>query len=423
MAHLESQKNYRCSTRKNNIMKNQFTSFENDYRNEVFNQSLDLDADFLSDLEKRLEEPKRKKKGLLFWWIFGASTLCTAVVYGMLQFSLGTNESWFKASHQTVKKEVSHSEQRIKSEQRSMETNDVISERTFISIANSPVQGFNTNNHLENYLLTENPVPFYPINPDVLSSDTSRVLLSLKRFNELFISLLAIPFIDLKRTSIPEQTRKRRLELEIYSGLNFTRSYLYSDFNLVSSYDVMLTQSESLLKTKNLGLNLYTYAGNFQWGIGAFITSLGEQADFKYVDALIQVDPSNWNQLDTTYIDKTYTDQNKYTFVQVPVSIGYQFQWEKFSLTPRYSASLGTRFKEQIGYYPSRSGIGLESFFVPKWNFQQSLQLEFRTGFKQTFISFTPYLNFNSVKTPPQIFSYRKYINFGMNVGIGLRMR
>lgn len=43
-------------------MKNQFTSFENDYRNEVFNQSLDLDADFLSDLEKRLEEPKRKRK-------------------------------------------------------------------------------------------------------------------------------------------------------------------------------------------------------------------------------------------------------------------------------------------------------------------------------------------------------------------------
>lgn len=86
-------------------MKNQFTSFENDYRNEVFNQSLDLDADFLSDLEKRLEEPKRKKKGLLFWWIFGASTLCTVVVYGMLQFRLGRNESWYKASNQTQKKQ------------------------------------------------------------------------------------------------------------------------------------------------------------------------------------------------------------------------------------------------------------------------------------------------------------------------------
>jgi hypothetical protein len=245
----------------------------------------------------------------------------------------------------------------------------------------------------------------------------------MKSLNELFISLLMMPHLTVKRSSIPVQARERRLELEIYSGLNFTRSYLYSDFNLVSSYDVMLTQSESILKTKNIGVNLYTYAGHFQWGIGAFITSLGEQADFQYVDALIQENPLNPSFFDTAYVNKTYTDQNKYTFIQVPLSIGYQFEWEKFSLTPRYSVSLGTRFKEQIGYYPSRSGIGLESFFVPKWNFQQSLQLEFRTGFKQSYLSFTPYLNFNSVKTPPQIFSYRKYINFGMNVGIGLRMR
>lgn len=404
-------------------MKNQFTSFEKDYRNKALNQFVDLDADFLSDLEKRLEEPKRKKKGFLFWWIFGASSLCAVVAYGMMLFRLGGNDSWIKASHQAVKKEVSHSEQRLKRSHQSIERNEVISVPTFIPITNSSLQRFNADKHLENVVLIENPVPNYTINPEFISTDTSRVMLSLKRFNELVISLLAIPFIDLKRTSIPTQNPKRKLELEIYSGLNYTRSYLYSDYNLVSAYDLMLTQSESILKTKNIGVNLYTYAGHFQWGIGAFITSLGEQADFQYVDAIIQVNQFNTNEFDTIYIDKSYTDQNKYTFVQVPLSIGYQFQWEKFSLTPRYSASLGTRFKEQIGYYPNRNGIGLESFFVPKFNFQQSLQLDIRTGFKQSYLSFTPYLNFNSVKTPPQIFSYRKYINFGMNVGIGLRMK
>lgn len=407
-------------------MKNQFTSFENDYRNEVLNQSFDLDVDFLSDLEKRLEEPKRKKKGLLFWWIFGASTLCTVVVYGMLQFSLGINESWYKASRQTHKKQMNNTARTSKGKSQSETIEKVIehsSEPRFSISALSKMQDLNANLKLESKILAENSPQLYTEIRANNTTDSSRVMLTLKRFNELFITLLAIPFIDLKRTSIPRQNPERKLELEIYSGLNFTRSYLYSDYNLVSSYDVMLTQSESMLKTKNLGLNLYSYAGNFQWGIGAFITSLGEQADFQYVDALIQVDQFNANEFDTTYIDKTYSDQNKYTFVQIPLSIGYQFQWKKFSLTPRYSASFGTRFKEQIGYYPGRNGIGLESFFVPKWNFQQSLQLEFRTGFKQTFISFTPYLNFNSVKTPPQIFSYRKYINFGMNVGIGLRIK
>jgi hypothetical protein len=239
------------------------------------------------------------------------------------------------------------------------------------------IQDLKENRKLKSNPFTENPPQLYTEILANNTTDSSRVMLTLKRFNELFISLLAIPFIDLKRTSIPTKKTARKLELEIYSGLNYTRSYLYSDFNLVSSYDVMLTQSESLLRTKNLGLNLYTYAGNFQWGIGAFITSLGEQADFKYVDVLIQENQFNTNEFDTTYVNKTFTDQNKYTFVQIPLSIGYQFQWQKFSLTPRYSASLGTRFKEQIGYYPSRNGIGLESFFVPKFNFQQSLQLEF----------------------------------------------
>ncbi|MFM1947390.1 MAG: hypothetical protein RL207_1673 [Bacteroidota bacterium] len=402
-------------------MKNQFTSFENDYRNEVFNQSLDLDADFLSDLEKRLEEPKRKKKGLLFWWIFSTSLLCTVVVYGMLQFSLGMNESWFKASHQTQQKQNGNTTQ--VSKRKSQTINRVEEQRSESSFSISSVTEANKNQHFKSIFLTDHSLTLDTRNPENIVSDTSRVILTMKRLNELFIGLLTINNLHLNRSSIPLQNRERRLELEIYSGLNFTRSYLYSDYNLVSSYDVMLTQSESILKTKNLGLNLYTYAGNFQWGIGAFITSLGEQADFQYVDALIQVNQFNSNEFDTTYIDKTYTDQNKYTFVQVPLSIGYQFQWEKFSLTPRYSASLGTRFKEQIGYYPGRNGIGLESFFIPKWNFQQSLQLEFRSGFKQSYLSFTPYLNFNSVKTPPQIFSYRKYINFGLNVGIGLRIK
>jgi len=407
-------------------MKNQFTSFENDYRNEVLNQSFDLDADFLSDLEKRLEEPKRKKKGLLIWWIFGASFLFTVVLYGMLQFRSVINESLFKAYRQTNKKQVIYTERTSKGKSQIQTIEKAVeqsSEPRFSMSSVPPISEVNANEQLESNVFSDHSLSLDTGNDERDTSDASRLKLPLKRLNELFISLLTMKNLSLKRSSIPMRTREGRLELEIYSGLNYTRSYLYSDFNLVSSYDVMLTQSESLLRTKNLGLNLYTYAGNFQWGIGAFITSLGEQADFKYVDVLIQENQFNTNEFDTTYINKTFTDQNKYTFVQVPLSIGYQFQWKKFSLTPRYSASLGTRFKEQIGYYPSRNGIGLESFFVPKFNFQQCLQLEFRTGYKQTFISFTPYLNFNSIKTPPQIFSYRKYINFGMNVGIGLRIR
>lgn len=403
-------------------MKNQFTSFENDYRKEVFNQSMDLDADFLSDLEKRLEEPKRKKKGFLFWWIFGVTSLCVVVAYGMMFFSLVKKDSWHQASHQVNKKDAKNAEKSTQNSAQSKEYSALTSTCYLNKDANFSERNFRTNKNQENVNLTVNSTEIRTHYMDEMTIDTSRVTLSFKRINDLFISLLTLRHLDLIPAPHSSQKGKRTLELEIFSGMNYTRSYLYSDFNLVSSYDVMLTQSESILKTKNIGVNLFTYAGHFQWGIGAFITSLGEQADFQYVDALVQENPLNPSFVDTTYVNKTFTDQNKYTFIQVPLSIGYQFEWEKFSLTPRYSASLGTRFKDQIGYYPNRNGIGLESFFVPKWNFQQSLQLEIKTGFQQCYLSFTPYLNFNSVKTPPQIFSYRKYINFGFNVGIGLRI-
>jgi hypothetical protein len=404
-------------------MKNQFTSFENDYRNEVFNQSLDLDADFLSDLEKRLEEPKRKKKGLLFWWIFGVTSFCVVVAYGMTLFSLVKKDSWNQATHQVKKKGAKNAEQSTQNSAQSKECSALSSTCYLNKDSDFSEQNFWTNKKQEHVTLTMNLTNIKAINMDEMTIDTSRLTLSFKRINDLFISLLTMRHLDLMPASHLSQKRKGTLELEIYSGMNFTKSYLYSDFNLVSAYDLMLTQSESLLKTKNVGMNLYTYAGHFQWGIGAFVTCLGEQADFHYVDALTQVNPLNPTVVDTTYVNKTYTDQNKYTFIQVPLSIGYQFQWRKFCLTPRYSASLGTRFKEQIGYYPNRNGIGLASFFVPKFNFQQSLQLEMRTDFKQSYLSFTPYLNFNSVKTPPQIFSYRKYINFGLNVGLGIKIK
>ena len=147
-------------------MKNQFTSFENDYRNEVFNQSLDLDADFLSDLEKRLEEPKRKKKGLLFWWIFGASTLCTFVVYGMLQFRLGLNESWFNASIQTHKKQGSETA-RV-SNRKSQTTEKIKGQKSKPMFSMSSVSDNSYRyayQHLESTVFSDHSLPLYTGNP------------------------------------------------------------------------------------------------------------------------------------------------------------------------------------------------------------------------------------------------------------------
>jgi hypothetical protein len=191
---------------------------------------------------------------------------------------------------------------------------------------------------------------------------------------------------------------------------------------MVSSYDLALTASESTLQTKNFGINWLTYAGSFQWGLGVFLTHLGEQANFSYLEAELVPNAGALNTFDTIYHPKTFTGKNDYSFVQVPISLGYAFKMAHFSFIPKYSAAIGFRNGEQIGYYPNRNGIGLSNFFVPSVNIQHSAQLELRANTKLCFFSVSPYLNFNSVKTPPEVLSYRKYINYGVNVGVGFRI-
>jgi hypothetical protein len=238
---------------------------------------------------------------------------------------------------------------------------------------------------------------------------------------ELVLGLIVLPHLNSFQTQRPQQAQKRKLEASVYSGVNFTKSYLYSDFNMVSAYDLKLTQSESVLTTTNFGLQFYNYSGKLQWGAGILLTSLGEQANYDYIDYSLAPSAAYLGLQDTTYFEAEYANKNEYQFIQIPLSIGYRFQRNGFSVIPKYSASIGTRVKEQIGYYPNRNGVGMYAFLSPKFNFQQSLQVELRASHQNLFVSLTPYLNFNSVKTPPEIFSYRKYINFGCNLGVGFQ--
>ena len=183
-----------------------------------------------------------------------------------------------------------------------------------------------------------------------------------------------------------------------------------------------LTQSESVLTTTNFGLQFYNYSGHIQWGLGALITSLGEQANYSYLDYTLEPSWTSVGLQDTSYFEAEYANKNEYQFIQIPLSIGYCFHRNGYSVIPKYSASVGTRVKEQIGYYPNRNGVGMYAFLSPKFNFQQSLQVELRASRQNLFLSLTPYVNFNSIKTPPEIFSYRKYINYGVNVGVGMRL-
>lgn len=388
-------------------MKNQLTSFETQYREASLGELPVLDLDFMQDLEKRLDEKKRRG-GFFLGWFKGMALSITFLIYGMSSILNEPNLLQIKTP--------SFQYQSLTHQSKNSQLNTLLS-----IIQNTLPQ---SENQIE---ITQEASFLPPVDRSVfisqeLTIDTPRIGASLQSIKELALGLLVLPQLNTLKTQRPQQAQKRKWEASVYSGVNFTKSYLYSDFNVVSAYDLKLTQSESVLTTTNFGLQFYNYSGKLQWGAGILLTSLGEQANYDYLDYSLTPSATYLGLQDTTYFEAEYANKNEYQFIQIPLSIGYRFQRNGFSVIPKYSASIGTRVKEQIGYYPNRNGVGMYAFLSPKFNFQQSLQVELRAKHQNLFVSLTPYLNFNSVKTPPEIFSYRKYINYGVNVGVGFRI-
>ena len=387
-------------------MKNELTSFEIQYREASLGQSPALDLDFMQDLEKRLDEKKRRG-GFFLGWFKGMALSIIFLIYSMSSF---LNEP------QLLQIEAPSFQY-----QSLTRIPDNLHVNTLFSVFKGNLTKYN--NQIE--ITSENSITLQEPNlqkaSEQIAIDTPRIAPALQSMKELLLGFLVLPHLNSFKTQRPQQTQKRKWEASVYSGVNFTKSYLYSDFNVVSAYDLKLTQSESVLTTTNFGLQFYNYSGKLQWGAGILLTSLGEQANYDYIDYALTPSVTYLGLQDTTYFEAEYVNKNEYQFIQIPLSIGYRFQRNGFSVIPKYSASIGTRVKEQIGYYPNRNGVGMYAFLSPKFNFQQSLQVELRANRQNLFVSLTPYLNFNSVKTPPEIFSYRKYINFGCNLGVGFQ--
>jgi hypothetical protein len=404
-------------------MKNKLTSLEQQYQDLVFSLEMQPDADFIADLESRLEDGPNKKRGF-FWWTFSSASTISMLLYGMM-FLL-------PAPLSDVKFQRNYG---------SLMSNDALENKVKITPEKALIENIAVfkSNHVNKAEKPTIAMVSKPISISAVSMiDQSTFTSSLDTLRAPFfkplqvLSLLFIPnqisrqkFAQ-KQPQLRNKTNNifdRRFEIQLYSGVNFTRSYLYSDYNLVSNYDLELTASERTLQTKNFGINVFSYVGNFQWGLGMFLTHLGEQANFKYLEAEFVPIAGTLNAFDTIYHPKTFTGKNDYRFIQLPLSLGYEIKTAHFSFIPKYSVAVGLRTGEQIGYYPNRNGIGLSNFFVPNVNIQHSAQAEFRANTKLCFISLSPYLNFNSVKTPPEVLSYRKYINYGVNVGIGVRLK
>jgi hypothetical protein len=205
----------------------------------------------------------------------------------------------------------------------------------------------------------------------------------------------------------------------LIGGVNLSRSFLYTNTNWISTFDQSLIASERSLISPTYGLNFFLNAGKIQFGLGATKTKIGESTHYWYVDQEITQNPTNPSQLDTLYKFKQHTGINKYDFIQLPLSLGYHLEFNRFSIIPRYSYAVGIKSDKNKGYYPSRNGYGLTEVSSPRIVFQHSLTIDFRLNYKKHYFSIAPYLTNTRTNSYPLIFNNRRYLNCGVNLGIG----
>ena len=422
-------------------MKRDKTPFEESYYDEVFNAPFEMEVAFLNDLEARLNKEDRKKKRVVFWWIFGC--LSAIAVFLILLFKHDNNSVSLNEQSMNLKALTKHNSSKIQKENSIKNQNNFTNKSKSKSkfktvntinsqnVKNQSEKSFNTMISMDETIpdilekRIENQISETSSN-DFLANESNEILKSdtiPQASDSINVSNDISKKIDstLFQNENNNLTSFNRFEFQLFGGINFSRSFLAGNYSWINSYDVNLINSERSLVTPVIGMNFFLNSRNIQFGIGLGLTKIGEQSSYLYVDQELVQNQTNPSIYDTLYVSKIYKGTNSYSFLQIPLSLGYRFGWNRFSIIPRYAYSIGIKSKSNTGFYPDRNGVGLYQVSTPNVIFQHSLTVDFRYNFNRYYFSIIPFIINNSNRGYPMILSNRKYLNYGVNLGIGIK--
>jgi len=186
------------------------------------------------------------------------------------------------------------------------------------------------------------------------------------------------------------------------TGIEFSQTGEKFDFELndMSSYD-------STISSTNIVNQLISYYE--PWGAWKYDT---------IVEEIITSD-------ETVTITDTVKSQmiitNRYNWISVPISVGYQFNWNKFSVIPRVGTRFNFAFSRDNGKLPSEDYLQLEENTFERFTIDYSIDLEFRRDFTNWHVFLSPYFRSNFKPTINSQVLQRKYSTWGVNLGIGYR--
>ena len=245
-----------------------------------------------------------------------------------------------------------------------------------------------------------------------------------------------------------EKEAKIGHEIQLFGGM------LNSSSNLILGNDSSIypmNTMESNLWSPSFGFMYRAKINHFDFGVGLSWMQNGEKVNYStnitqytdvdsvifiawQVDSIYNQNTQTWTvdsipQFDTTTTTEIITDTivynniNKYTWISIPLRFGYRFDINKFSITPRIGLDLSFVSGTNLGTYVEQYNQGLVQKSPSQFVLSYALQLEVRRNFERWHVFVNPYFRSNVTPVISSAIQTRRYNSWGINAGIGLKLK
>lgn len=245
--------------------------------------------------------------------------------------------------------------------------------------------------------------------------------------------------LSLTNSNVTANKPNKNLEfnVEAYGGALFTSSK-YNPTSSADGYKASPLFSPSFgIKTSLLYQNIYGSIGveYFKSGdkqvfdtktftqIGVDSTQTVIYSDTIWIDSMTFVIDSLIDYQITPIFDSITNSnkvKNQYTWISIPLSFGYRFQYNSWDFIPNFGVNLNFGIAQNSGQYPDASNQ-LVKYNTLKFNMDIRIQTEVRKNFGKYYVFVSPYFkrNLKPIISYPGLRLTQN--NWGLNGGFGMK--
>lgn len=394
------------------------------------NFSENIPEEFMTDINQRLDllEQKRRKKPFAWWWISGVA-LFIAIGISFAAFQNNSKLLKDKTTILSVKKQTKEVQgnknsvvangQKQKNIQHQLKSENVKLENSNVIIDNQ-IKRNNGNLNLN----SEEDLKFEVVNltkeePNVLETKIEKENIEKSSVKEEIVSSESVNKQETDSAKTEETTseiaeklddksevknKKVKMEIGFYSGVSVINSSFKIPNDVANSvvglnlneYRQRREREEVATTSWDLALRYKLLINNFTFQSGLDYFQWGEEIRYDY---------------------NSISGINRYSYLNIPLNLGYNFQFKKYGMNPFVGTSVGFGFKRDGRYLqPDLQTVSQVQSQKIIGNYQAGVEFSYlsQSNFK---FSVTPLFRSSINEVVKSDVIQNKYVSFGLQIG------